>query len=219
MMFTPVAHHIWRWLTPDPEDHWMMVGHLIQGNQGVVLIDPPMRPDLPATLQALGGVLAIILTTHDHTRGARYLGQTFRAPIYVPAQASRTNLIRAGINNPVFYDETTPLPLDLRAVRCTVALPLWQSETDPYVDEMMLVLPGGMVATGDLVMGSENGTLLACPEGFNDPADKDKVKASLAVFASRLPKDSTTLLASHGSDIIRDLPELIYTRQRDFGLS
>ncbi|HBQ96582.1 MAG TPA: hypothetical protein DD856_17625, partial [Sulfobacillus sp.] len=112
-MFTPVAHHIWRWLTPDPEDHWMMVGPLIQGNQGVVLIDPPMRPDLPATLQALGGVLAIILTTHDHTRGARYLGQTFRAPIYVPAQASRTNLIRAGINNPVFYDETTPLPLDL----------------------------------------------------------------------------------------------------------
>jgi hypothetical protein len=64
-------------------------------------------------------------------------------------------------------------------------------------------------------MGSETASLLACPEGFNDPADKDKVKASLKVFADKLPPQSTTLLASHGKDIIGNLPQQLHSRLQD----
>ena len=197
----------------------MMVGHLIQAEEGVALIDPPMCPELPLALQVLGNVLAIILSTHDHTRGARYLSQAFHAPIYVPSQASPKIITQKGIEHPVFYDETTPLPLKLRAVRCSVPFPIWQSETDPYIDEMMLILPDGMVATGDLVMGSEKESLLACPEGFNDPPNTDKVQASLRVFAQKLPPNHTTLLASHGKDITGTLPQKLQSRLREFGLN
>lgn len=203
-MFTPITRGIWRWAVPDPEDHWLMVGHLMEDVDGVVLVDPPMHPDLPKWLHRMGGVGAIVLTTHDHTRGARYLSRAFQCPIYIPHQASPEAIRRAGITDPVPYDETTRLPVGLRPLRCRVRLPMWESQR-PYLDEMMLIYKTHTVIVGDVVMGDDKGRLQACPEGFNDPADLVKVRASLTAFTETLPSQVDILLASHGTDLLKDL--------------
>ena len=94
---------------------------------------------------------------------------------------------------------------------------MWDDESGPYLDEMMLWLPSNIVATGDLVMAGQDGRLLECPEGFNDSADKTKSTPSLSVFADRLPQAATTLLAlaSHGRDIVGTLPVRLRQRQQE----
>lgn len=200
-MFFPTTNEIWRWETPDPEDHWMMAGHLWLYGEDTILIDPPMQPQLPCALKILGGVQAVLLTTADHTRGARYVADVFRCPIYVPAQSLWVASEALGACA-VAYDESTPLPGDIHAIRCHISEPMWESETSAYLDEMMLVLPNGAVAVGDIAMGSPDGELWVCPEGFNRVVDPAKVQASLTAFAQTLPRDTTYLLASHGRDVI-----------------
>lgn len=216
-MFTPVMRDIWRWAVPDPEDHWLMVGHLIEGVDGVILVDPPMHPDLPRWLHRLGGARAIILTTHDHTRGARYLADVFRCPVYVPHQASEASIARAGIQDPIAYDETSMLPGNLRAIRCRVTLPMWQQEP-PYLDEMMLIRQPNVLIAGDVVMADDRGRLQGCPEGFNDPADIKKVRASIATFTAAVPPETDTLLVAHGMDIVNDLRNQIQQRLKSLDI-
>ncbi len=58
-------------ITPDPEKEWMMVGHVIKDDEGLVFVGPcSSRPAV--FLASLGPVRAILLSTHDHTRGSRY---------------------------------------------------------------------------------------------------------------------------------------------------
>ncbi len=200
-MFFPTTNQIWRWETPDPEDHWMMVGHLWLYGDRTVLIDPPMQPQLPYALEILGGVQAVLLTTADHTRGARYVAHEFGCAVYVPAQSFSAASETLG-PCAIAYDESTALPGGIHAVRCHIPEPMWESETSPYLDEMMLVLPNGAVAVGDIAMGSPDGRLWVCPEGFNYVVDPAKLQASLTAFAQALPRDTTYLLASHGRDLI-----------------
>ncbi|PSR33101.1 MAG: hypothetical protein C7B46_11475 [Sulfobacillus benefaciens] len=211
-MFSPVQPKVWRWETPDPEDHWVMIGHLLQEGDHVVLVDPPMVPKLTEALMVLGGVSAIILTTHDHTRGARYVSEMFSCPVYVPVQANAERIDQAGIKNTLLYDETTLLPAGLKAYRCQVEPPMWQDASHPYLDEMMLVTLTGAVACGDIVMGSADGRLWGCPEGFNNPADLQKVFASLNTFKRILPPSVDTLLSAHGIDIVGDLQSQLQQR-------
>jgi hypothetical protein len=113
----------------------------------------------------------------------------------------------------VAYDESTPLPGDIHAVRCHVSQPMRESASNPYLDEMMLVLPNGAVAVGDIAMGASDGRLWVCPEGFNRVADPAKVQASLTVFAQALPRAARRLLASHGRDLIHGIASELAWRQ------
>jgi hypothetical protein len=212
-LFAPVLPRVWRWTTPDPADNWMMVGHLLETAEGVVVLDPPMVPGLDVAITVLGGLRAIILTTHDHTRGAAWLSRQFGVPVHVPQQADRELVKRTGIEETVFYGEQGELPGGIRAQRARVTVPMWSDET--YVDEMMLLVPGGAVATGDLVMGASRGRLLGCPEGLTPSPDPVKVDASLTVFRTVLPRDIHTLLASHGDDLVHSLQEAVATRMQD----
>ena len=211
-MFFPITSQIWRWETPDPEDHWVMVGHLWIHGGNPILIDPPMRPNLAQAMDLLGGVTAILLTTADHTRGARYLAEAFQCPVYVPAQSLSAATQAIG-GRAVAYDESTRLPGGIHAVRCRIARSMWESDVNPYLDEMMLVLPNGAVAVGDIAMGSPDGRLWVCPEGFNSVADPAKVQASLAAFARSIPRGATHLLASHGSDLANTLSRELELRE------
>ncbi|WP_053959940.1 MBL fold metallo-hydrolase [Sulfobacillus thermosulfidooxidans] len=212
-MFRPVLPKIWRWETPDPEDHWLMVGHLIQQDDRVIVIDPPMTPTLPSDLWTLGGIEAIILTTHDHTRGARYLAEYFQCPVYVPEQARAETLHQSGLHHVQFYGEGDGLPGNISALRCRIPYPIWQNEEAPYLDEMSLILPCHVVVSGDIAMGSPNGHLWVCPEGFNDPADIQKVQAVFDVFQRILPANVTTLLAGHGTDLVGTLLQEMLNRK------
>ncbi|WP_028962556.1 hypothetical protein [Sulfobacillus thermosulfidooxidans] len=212
-MFRPVLPKIWRWETPDPEDDWTMVGHLIQGEHQVIVVDPPMTPHLPTDLRVLGGIEAIILTTHDHTRGARYLAEYFQSPVYVPEQARAETLRRAGLEHVHFYAEGTRLPGDIHALRCQVPQPMWQADDAPYLDEMALILPCHAIVCGDIAMGSVDRHLWICPEGFNHPADSQKVQAAFRVLDHVVPADVTTLLAGHGTDVVGTLQQELLKRK------
>lgn len=211
-MFIPVLPNIWRWTTPDPEDDWVMVGHLLQQDHQITLVDPPVVSGLLDALKALGPVTAIVLTTHDHTRGARYLHERLGCPVYVPEQANRDHIRHAGLREVTWYSEDSPLPGNLKAHRCRVTLPMWQDPELPYLDEMMLVTQHHAVITGDIVMGNPGGGIYGCPEGFNDPADPAKVTAALMTFRAVLPIESQTLLAGHGQDLVGNLRQSLLLR-------
>lgn len=169
-----------------------------------------MLPALPRSLESLGGIPAILLTTADHTRGARYLSDAFSCPIYAPAQQiSKANQILG--KSAMAYDEAASLPGGIRARRCRVEIPIWQA-SDAYVDEMMLVLPDMTVAIGDIAMGSPQGELWICPEGFNRVVDKDKQNACLGAFSKVLPRNTTCLLASHGTDLTVGVTKVLERR-------
>ncbi|MHB1956179.1 MAG: MBL fold metallo-hydrolase [Sulfobacillus sp.] len=160
-MITWITRAIGQWSTPDPEEELMMVGHVIKAEEGLVLVDPPVVPGLPRMLASFGAVRAIILTTHDHTRGSRYLSDLLGCPIYVPAQAERSRLEVGRIDQPLWYEDAMVLPGDLVARRIVVTLSGGRS----YMDEMMLQAKG-VLFMGDLVAGNPDGTLAVCPEQF-----------------------------------------------------
>src|SRR5260370_444639 len=83
-MFTPIREGVFRWSTPDPADDWMMVGHLLVRETGVVLVDPPMVPGLLEAAGRLGNLEAVLLTEQNHTRASRFIAKRAGIPVYLP---------------------------------------------------------------------------------------------------------------------------------------
>ena len=206
-LLTPSLPALFRWATPDPEDDWMMVGHLLVTDAGVILVDPPLVPGLVEAVETLGGARGIVITTHDHSRGAAWLSRRFKLPVHVPAQADIAHLDRVGVSRRTPYTDGDRLFDCMDAIRVRVVLPMWEDQT--YVDEMILRFPGDAVATGDIVMGSTTGDLLGCPAGLVPNPDPTKVATSLEAFRKALPSGTATLLASHGVDLIRNLEDAV----------
>jgi hypothetical protein len=202
-LFSPVGRQLWRWETPDPEDDWVMVGHLLLTLEGAVLVGPPLVPGLLDHMDRLGVVHAVILTTHDHTRGAGWLGRRPSCPVYVPLQSLDHPLIEAKIVEATPYRDGDRLPGRLVAERIRVTLPMWDDDQGAYVDEMALFTVDGGVLTGDIAMGGPAGQRYLCPEGLSRPAAPHKVQASLSAFHAMMQRhpDTHTLLASHGHDL------------------
>lgn len=212
-MFFPVIHHVWRWDTPDPEAPWMMVGHLIMGRGGIVAVDPPVLPGLEEGLRRLGGLQAVVLTTHDHTRGAAYLQKIFQCPFYVPVQADAASLVAARLADAVPYGAGELQNFGLRAIRCRVVIAGSSAEDKPYLDEMLLTFGDDAIISGDLALGGPTGRLQLCPEGFTDRASPDKVKAVWQALNALIPATVTTLLAGHGQDIVGRFTEQLAARR------
>ncbi|MDA8198915.1 MAG: hypothetical protein M0Z54_05735 [Thermaerobacter sp.] len=200
---TAVYPGVWRWETPDPEDDWMMVGHALTTPAGVVLVDPPVVPGIQSALAGFGSVLGVVLTTHDHLRGAEWFHRTTGAPVHLPRLSYDQPGLRDRLSRARPYDDGDELPGGLQAHRIRVPALMWDDGT--YVDEMTLTTPdGGALLTGDVVMGTPTGQLWACPEGLTLHPDPRKVTASLTTFREVLAHHPSihTLLASHGTDLI-----------------
>ncbi len=204
---TAVYPGVWRWETPDPEDDWMMVGHALATPTGVVLVDPPVVPGIQRVLAGFGSVLGVVLTTHDHLRGAEWFHRTMGAPVHLPQRSYEQPGIRARLSWARPYDDGDALPGGLAAHRIRVPALMWD-EDGTYVDEMALTTPDGRALfTGDVVMGTPVGKLWACPEGLVLHPDPRKVAASVTSFRELLARHPSvhTLLASHGTDLIGSL--------------
>lgn len=78
--------------TPEPEDGWMMYGHIIITESECVLINPPMIPDLIGSIQTLGRPVALILTTLAHSRGVNYVAEKTGAVIFISDQIPSVNV-------------------------------------------------------------------------------------------------------------------------------
>ncbi len=159
---------VWRWETPDPEDDWMMVGHVLTTSAGVVLVDPPVVPGIWDALKAWGPVLGVVLTTHDHLRGAEWFHRATGAPVHLPRPGGEDRGRRGRLSAVASYDDGDELPGGLVAHRIRVPLVMWDDD-DTYVDEMALTTPdGGALFTGDVAMGGPGLSRVVCklPGGY-----------------------------------------------------
>lgn len=211
-MLYPVSRTVYRWQTPDPADDWMMVGHLVMRESKVVLVDPPLVPGLPEAVNRLGQPVAVLLTTIDHARAARYFSAEHNLKIYVPKQIETTNLDpgktleHEEIQDFTAYDENTPLPGGLRAIRARV----FAGNEKPRYDEMILLTQTGELLVGDLACGSKGGKFLVGPEMFNPSPGRIEVDACYQIMAALIGNSNAhTLLSSHWHDILGNLQEAV----------
>lgn len=203
-MFHPISRSVYRWQTPDPADDWMMVGHLVMHEAGLVLIDPPLVPGLVESVMRLGEPVAVLLTTIDHARAARYLGSEHGLKVHIPVQVETTNLNPAktleheGIGDFQTYDEDTALPGGMKAIRARV----FTGMEKPRYDEMVLLTESGELLTGDLACGNRDGEFLVGPEMFNPDPGTIEVDACFQIMAAIIGQSkANTLLSSHWHDI------------------
>lgn len=210
-MFFPVSRTIFRWSTPDPEDNWLMNGHLIISGENVILVDPPNVPGLTDAVSRLGKFESVILTTGDHIRGSDYFERRFNVQIYVPKQGedeidqTAASRIR-NLKNLTMFDEGDKLPGGLTPLRAKVS----RGKAAPSLDEVMLLTGTGELLAGDIAMGSWHGKLLTRNEFFYETPDPTDNSACLATIAKVIRSSGArTLLASHGSDILDNLQEAL----------
>lgn len=214
-MFTTVNRNILRWGTPDPEGDWMMFGHLLMGDEGLLLIDPPLVPDLLKMINRLGRIDAVMLTTLDHTRGARYIAEKTGADLYIPdlmhskAFDPDEILRQKGIKNFSKYGEEKVYGIS--PLRVTVEA---ESGHDmPYMDEFALLTGSGYLIVGDIAIGTPNGHISVAPEWFPEDPPYERWDPAVRKFLETVRHSKAhSLLASHGHSIYGNLQE---TAERD----
>lgn len=203
-MFEAVSRNVFAWRTPDPEGDWYMKGHMIIDRDEIVLVDPPMIPGLIDVLHRMGNVKGIILTTLDHSRGAKYIAEKTETTLFIPDQGVSYWLDPAarrdekGIEKYEIYGEGEVC--GLKAYHLVV-----QDEKDtgkPWLDEYVLQYGREMLITGDIAIGSTTENLCIAPEWFPADPPHNEYKPAVSAFRSVVEKTGAEkLLAPHGDDI------------------
>lgn len=211
-MFEPVSENILRWKTPDPEGDWMMCGHLIFENGRCILIDPPLVPRLIDSISRLGKVEAVILTTMDHIRGAKYISEKTGADLFIPDQAKsfwldpEEVLSQKGIRGFQKYGGE-----DLFGLKCYhITVPQEGGTDEPYLDEFALLTDKKELIVGDIAIGKPDGGVVLAPEWFpHDPPYKENPYSKRAFKRVLDASDADSLLAPHGCNIYGGLQKFI----------
>ena len=204
--FTPIREGVFRWSTPDPADDWVMVGHLFVRETGVVFVDPPMVPGLLEAAGRLGKLEAVLLTEQNHTRASRFIAK------------------RAGIR--VYLPETKPEAVETweaARVKQIGDFEVYKAgrvlgfQAHKFGDDYALLSDGKELLIGDNARGDAKGNVVIFPEWFKlytpgppYPAPEDfpkEFRDSLRKQFKDIVKTTqdTSLLASHGYDIIGNL--------------
>ena len=210
-MFIPVGRNIMRWGTPDPEGDWMMYGILMQNDEGSVLVDPPLVPGLLESLEKLGKVSSVVLTTLDHTRGAKYIARKTGATLYVPDQVKSTYVDPAAIlKEKEITDCQKFTEIDepgLRTFRVTVRGK--EGSAIPWFDEFAFLTRGRELIVGDIATGTQGKRIKLAPEWFPANPPLERYLPAESVF-TKLVRDTgaTTLLATHGENLYGTLQDL-----------
>lgn len=213
-MLIPASRNVFSWSTPDPNDDWLMVGHLLLTDSAPILIDPPVVPGIVEALESLGGVSAIVLTTGDHVRGSEFFSRRFEVPVYAPFQTaddidpSSFSRLKS-MDGMLQYDGNSQLPGRMKAFPAKVG----RGKSSPSISEMMILTGAGELLAGDIAMGSLEGSLLTRNEFFYDsPAGGDVAQCLNEIRKIILETGSRTLLSSHGCDITGKLQEKLEER-------
>ena len=211
-MFIPVRRNIMRWGTPDPEGDWIMYGHLIIREEKCYLIDPPLVPGLLDSVLRLGKPEAVILTTLDHTRGAKYICAKSKAELFIPEQLKSTSvdpdviLSQKGIVD--FHKYSTNELFGMKPIRITIEGK--NGKEMPWIDESALLTDHKELIVGDIAIGTSSGEVIVAPEWF--PYDPPITPYPPAIRSfSKIVRDSgaVTLLASHGFNIYGKLQDSV----------
>ncbi len=147
---------------------------------GNVLIDPlPMSEHDVAHLKTLGGAALIVITNSDHTRGAQALAQRFGATLCGP-RAERESFPFACER--WLGDGDEPVP----------GLRVFEMHGSKTPGELVLVLEGTTLITGDLVRAHMGGRLNLLPEA--KLTDRRQAVASVGRIVREHPEIETVLV-------------------------
>ena len=210
-MLYPVSRSTFRWSTPDPNDNWLMIGHLLISGDEVILVDPPMVPGLTEAVSRLGKLESVILTTGDHIRGSVYLESRSGAHVYIPDQSENdideiSSLMKKKLGKATEYKDGENLPGGVRSYRAVVE----RRRSAPSLNEMMLLTPRGELLAGDIAMGSANGELLTRNEFYYEaPEPEDNAICLKAIERIIRKTEARTLLSSHGYDLVHNLQQAL----------
>lgn len=206
-MFTAVRRDALRWETPDPEEEWMMVGHVLVRDSGCVLVDPPNVPGLIESISRMGRIEGVVLTTLDHSRGAAYIVKKTGARLFLPDQSPddvdpRALKIMKEVTE--FEKFSSGKVLGLKVFR--LSIPGKREIGMPSMNEYALLTEHKELLTGDFVMGSNVGRLLVAPEWFPTEPANPAYQPAHNEFRNLVHKtEAVSLLASHGYDIYNNL--------------
>ncbi len=195
---------MFRWSTPDPADDWMMVGHLFIRNTGIVFIDPPLIPGLIDAATKLGKPEAVLLTTQNHTRAAAFMHKRAGVPAYLPEQ------------DPSSVDPREAVKVkDIGDFQTYKAGSVLGFQAYKFGSEHVLVTEEKELLVGDIAIGDSEGKLVLWPDWYTagPPYEsyseelKDADRREIREAFKDLVKSTgaTSLLASHGHDIIGTL--------------
>lgn len=167
--------------------------------EGNVMVDPlPLSAHDESHLAELGGVAIIVITNSDHVRDVRTISGQSGAVVYGPGGERETFPVRC---DRWLQDGDEVVPgLQVLAVK--------GSKTP---DELVLLLEGSTLITGDLIRAHEGGRLCLLPDA--KLADKEAALASLGRLAGLPGLDA--VLTGDGWPVFRSggarLHELVST--------
>lgn len=211
VMFVPVTRNVYKWETVDPEYGEMMAGHLFMKDGGIVLIDPPMAPGLINGLAPLGKVIGVLVTSASHKRGALFASAFTGSTYYFPSHLKQGSGLETN-ENVKFYDESTELPLGLKALRVKTEVPIIGEH---HVDEMAL-LTGDYAFVGDVAHGSSSLGIAFAPEEIVPSPEGNRVMASFNALDKAVKGSVKTIFCGHGDDIVDSYKELMDKRRSEF---
>ena len=205
MMLTKIREGAFSWSTPDPANDWMMVGHLLVRDSGVVFIDPPLVPGLLDAVTKLGKPEAIILTTLYHTRATRYISKNTGVRAYLPDQDPRA-----------IDEKEAPKVKEIDDFESYKPGSVLGFHAYMLGDDFALMSDMKELLIGDKAVGDSKGDVKLWPYWYNhSPADPRPEDVSQGI-KDRLRKEfkdlvmttgATSLLASHGYDIVGSLQD------------
>lgn len=198
VMFTPIRNNVFRWETPWPEGNVMLVGHQILKDTACILIDPPHVPGLIEALRRIGGQVAIILTTQNHTRGSKYIAFETGAKIYVPEQ--NPEAIEPG--------ELVAVKVLSEFEKYSAGKVLGMKIFKDFEDFALLTEEKDLIVS-DNARGTVDGKLALWPEcNPHDPPYPPNEKVHREFKKLIQETGAVSLLAGHGYDIVGNLQEL-----------
>ncbi len=214
-MFIPVRKNIMRWGTPDPEGDWIMYGFLLVNEEGCVLIDPPLVPGLLDSVRRIGPLKAVILTTLDHTRGAKYISGKAGATMFIPDQVKSKAVDPEGVlQQKEIRDFQKYSSNDMFGLRpCRITVEGKKGDTIPWMDEFALLTENRELIVGDIAIGTSSRKVMLAPEWFPHEPPHPRHEPAAMVFSELVKKTgATTLLSTHGENLYGTLQELAFER-------
>jgi len=182
----------------------MMVGHLFVRDKGIVFVDPPLIPGLVDAAAKLGEPKAVLLTTQNHTRATAFLHKRTGITAYLPEQ------------DPNSLDPREAAKVkDIGNFETYKAGSILGFEAYTFGSEYILLTDEKELLLGDIAMGDSDGNVILWPDWYTPgppydsyskelkDSDRKEIREGFKTLVNRT--GATSLLASHGYDIIGSL--------------
>lgn len=211
-MFKPSDRDVFSWSVPDAEFGEMMNGHILLLNDGYVLVDPPMAPDLVEDLSVFGKCLGIISLGPAHKRGAMTLASMLKTNLFVPDFA--VDAFGGSSETVKSYGNGSSLPGNLKAMELQTKIGIFG---DHKIHEMALTDEKNRAFVADACYAFD-GKMNVAPEGIMPNFSHEQASASFGEVYHKLGSKMTHGFFGHGVDLKGNFGAEIERRKKEFTL-